>query len=145
MLKDFVAHRGCDRTLIRLFIINDLLRCLFGKAVPKAVLSCKIEHLYLACELRAKPVPPVPNRFIAYIYSTLMKRVFYVTQWKWKSQIQHWRHPDDLWTGLEVAKGKSIGYSWVANCNVYCGKAVYSENAVVGASGKTQSGPIQTL
>jgi len=29
----FVAHRVCDRTLIRLFIINDLLRCYFGKAV----------------------------------------------------------------------------------------------------------------
>ena len=33
-----------------------------------------------ACELRAKPVPPVPDRFIAYIYSELMKQVFYVPQ-----------------------------------------------------------------
>ena len=66
-----MAHRGCDRTLIRLFIINSLVRCHFGKAVPKAVLSCKIEHLYLACELRAKPVPPVPYSFIVYIYLVL--------------------------------------------------------------------------
>ena len=34
--------------------------------------------LDLACELRAKPVPSVPDRFIAYIYSKLMKQVFYV-------------------------------------------------------------------
>ena len=30
----------------------------------------------LACELRAKPVPPVADRFIADIYTTLMKQVF---------------------------------------------------------------------
>jgi len=29
--------RGCDRTLVSLFIINTLVRCHFGKAVPKAV------------------------------------------------------------------------------------------------------------
>jgi len=33
----FVAHRVCDQTYIRLFIINSLLGCHFGKAVPKAV------------------------------------------------------------------------------------------------------------
>ena len=32
-----MAHRGCNQTYIRLFIINDLLKCSFGKAVPKAV------------------------------------------------------------------------------------------------------------
>jgi len=32
-----MAHRGCDRTLIRLFIINALVRFSFGQAVPKAV------------------------------------------------------------------------------------------------------------
>ena len=68
-----MAHRGCNQTYIRLFIINDLLKCSFGKAVPKAVLNCKIEQLNLAYELRDKPVPPVADRFITYIYSTLMK------------------------------------------------------------------------
>jgi hypothetical protein len=34
----------------------------------------------LACELRAKPVPPVADRFIAYIHAKLMKQVFYVPQ-----------------------------------------------------------------
>ena len=32
-----MARRGCDRTLIRLFIISDLLRYPVGKVVPKTV------------------------------------------------------------------------------------------------------------
>ncbi|MAJ95654.1 MAG: hypothetical protein CMH01_09005 [Marinovum sp.] len=32
-----MAHRVCNQTELKLFIINDLLRCYFGKAVPKAV------------------------------------------------------------------------------------------------------------
>jgi len=75
-----MAHRGCDRTLIRLFLFNDLLRCYFGKAVPKAVLSHEKKLFGLALELRAKPVPPVQDSFIADIYSTLMKQVFYIPQ-----------------------------------------------------------------
>ena len=75
-----VAHRGCDRTEIRLFIINVLMKCHFEKAVPKAVLSCKNEQLDLACELRAKPVPPVPNGFIANVHASFMQKVFYIPQ-----------------------------------------------------------------
>ena len=75
-----MAHRGCDRTLIRLFIINTLVGCRFRKAVPKAVLSRTKELFDLACELKAKSVPPVPDSLIAYIYSTLMKQVLYVSQ-----------------------------------------------------------------
>ena len=49
--------------------------------LPVARLQAPGPSLFdLACELRAKPVPPVPDRFIAYIYSTLMKQVFYVPQ-----------------------------------------------------------------
>jgi len=29
----------------------------------------------------------------------------------WKSQIQHHRKLDDLWTGFEVTKGYRIGHS----------------------------------
>ena len=36
---------------------------------------------------RAKPVPPVPDSFIAYIHSTLMKQVLYISKWKWESHI----------------------------------------------------------
>ena len=32
----------------------------------------------LACEIRAKPMLPVANGFIAYIYSSFMKQVFYI-------------------------------------------------------------------
>ena len=32
-----MAHRVCNQTYIRLFIIRDLMSCHFGKAVPKAV------------------------------------------------------------------------------------------------------------
>ena len=66
-----MAHRGCDRTLIRLLIFNDLLRYYFGKVVPKAVLSCKKEPFDLAYELSGKPVPPLPYSFIVYIYLVL--------------------------------------------------------------------------
>ena len=66
-----MAHRGCDQTLIRLFLFNVLLRCHFGKTVLKAVLSCKKELFDLACELRDKPVPPVSDRLIVYIYLVL--------------------------------------------------------------------------
>jgi len=34
----------------------------------------------LACELRAKPMPPIPNRFIAHIDTAFMQKVFYISQ-----------------------------------------------------------------
>ena len=70
----------------------------------------------LACELRAKPVPPLPDRFIAYIHAAFMKKVFHISQWKWKSHIKHDCKLDDLRTGFEVAEWNLIGHSWVANC-----------------------------
>jgi len=45
----------------------------FNKREPPRI----IQSIF-ACELRAKPVPPVPDKFIAYIYSTLMKQVLYI-------------------------------------------------------------------
>ena len=36
--------------------------------------------LDLACKLRPKPMPPVPNRFIAHIDTAFMKKVFYISQ-----------------------------------------------------------------
>ena len=75
-----MAHRVCNQTYIMLFIINRLVMCHFGKAVLKAVLSCKKELFDLASALRAKPVPPVADRFIAYIYSTLINQVFHISK-----------------------------------------------------------------
>ena len=34
----------------------------------------------LVCKLRAKPMPPVPNGFIAYIHASFMQQVFYISQ-----------------------------------------------------------------
>ena len=33
-----------------------------------------------ACKLGDKPVPPVPNGFIAYVYASFMQKVFYISQ-----------------------------------------------------------------
>ena len=60
--------------------------------------------LDLACKLGAKPVPPVPNGFIAYVHATFMKKIFYIPQWKWKSHIKHKCKLDYLWTCFEVAE-----------------------------------------
>ena len=43
----------------------------------------------LACELRTKPMPPVPNGFIAYIYTALMKKVFHIPKTERKPYKQH--------------------------------------------------------
>ena len=69
----------------------------------------------LAGELRAKPMPPVPDRFIAYIYATFMKKVFHIPQRERKSHIQHNCKFDNLRAGFEVAEWKLIGHSWVAS------------------------------
>ena len=36
--------------------------------------------LDLACELRTKSMPPVPNRFIAHINTAFMQKVFYISK-----------------------------------------------------------------
>tara|TARA_B100001059_G_scaffold26154_1_gene21048 strand:+ start:243 stop:695 length:453 start_codon:yes stop_codon:yes gene_type:complete len=63
--------------------------------------------------LRAKPEPPVPDRSIAYIYSTLIKQVFYVPQREWKPYIQHNCKLDDVWTCFEIAKRYRIGHNGI--------------------------------
>ena len=58
----------------------------------------------LACEVIAKPVPQVANRFIAYIYSRFMKQVFYIPKSDWKSHIHHDCKIDNFKTGFEVVE-----------------------------------------
>ena len=55
-------------------------------------------------------MPPVPDRFIAYIYSTFMKQVLHISQREWKSHIKHNCKLDDLGAGFEIAKGYRIGH-----------------------------------
>jgi hypothetical protein len=55
-------------------------------------------------------MPPVPNRFIAHIYTAFMQKVFYISQRKWKPYIQHNCKLDDLRAGFEIAERYSIGH-----------------------------------
>ena len=64
----------------------------------------------IACELRANPVPPVADSFIAYIHTTFMKQIFHISQWEWKSHIQHHCKLDDLWTSFKIVKEYRIGH-----------------------------------
>ena len=59
----------------------------------------------LARELRAKPVPPVPNGFIAYVHASFMQEVFNISQREWEPHIQHDGKLDDLRAGFEIAEG----------------------------------------
>ena len=60
-----------------IYLYKDFIQVPF----PFALLQAPGPSLFdLASKLRAELVPPVPDRFIAYIYSTLMKQVFYVPQ-----------------------------------------------------------------
>ena len=68
-----------------------------------------------ACKLRAKPVPPVADRFIAYIYSTLMRQVVHISQREWKPHIQHNCKLNDLRAGFEIAERYWIRHIWIAN------------------------------
>ena len=59
---------------------------------------------YLACKLRTKSTPPVPNSFIAHIDIAFMQKVFYISQREWKPHIQHNCKLDDLGAGFEIAE-----------------------------------------
>ena len=75
-------------------------------SIPVAELHAPCPTLLdLACELRAKPMPPVTNRFIAYVHASLMQKIFYISQREWKPHIQHNGKLDDLRTGFEIAEG----------------------------------------
>ena len=66
--------------------------------------------LDLACELRAKPMPPIPNRFIAYVNASFMQEVFYISKLEWKPHIEHNCKLDDLRAGFEIAERYRIGH-----------------------------------
>jgi hypothetical protein len=79
--------------------------------LPVARLQAPCSSLFdLACELRAKPVPPVPNGLIAYVHAKFMKKVFHISQREWKPYIQHNCELDDLRAGFELTKGYFMWY-----------------------------------
>ena len=61
---------------------NELMNRIFIQVpFPMTGLHAPCPALFdLACKLRAKPMPPLPDSFIAYIYATLMKQVFHISQ-----------------------------------------------------------------
>lgn len=50
----------------------------------------------------AKPVPPIPDSFVADIDPAFVKQVFDIPQRKWKPNVQHHCKTNDLGTGFEV-------------------------------------------
>ena len=64
----------------------------------------------LVCKLRAKPMPPVPNGFIAYVHATLMQKVLLISDRKWELNIHHHRKADDLGTGFEGTKWAKLSH-----------------------------------
>ena len=68
----------------------------------------------VTCQPRAKPVPPVENKFTAYVHASFMQKVFHVSQWERKPHIKHNCKLDNLRTGFEVAEWNSISHSWGA-------------------------------
>ena len=72
--------------------------------------------------MRPKPKPSILTGFIAYIHATFIKKIFYISQGKWKSHIKHHRKWDNLTTGFEVAKGYEMSHGYRANRPVNCGQ-----------------------
>ena len=65
----------------------------------------------LSSKHRTKSVPPKPNRFMADVDPTLMKKVFYIAKRKWEPHIQHHSQKDDLWAGFKVAEWRVFCHS----------------------------------
>ena len=53
---------------------------LFWKSGPESSPYVYKKIFDLAYALRFKPVPPVPDRFIAYVHATFMNKVFHISQ-----------------------------------------------------------------
>ena len=97
--------------------------------LPVARLQAPCSSLFdLASELRPKPVPPVADRFMAYVHATFMKKVFHIPQREWKPYIKHNCNLNDLMTGFEIPKGYRIIHSCAAKSRINV-KQVYFDRA----------------
>ena len=61
---------------------NELMNRTFIRVpLPMTGLHTPCTELFdLACKLRAKPMPPVTNGFIAYVHASFMQEVFHISQ-----------------------------------------------------------------
>ncbi len=58
----------------------------------------------------AKPVPPIPDSFVAHVDASLVQQVFDISKREWETDVKHHRKADDLGAGFEVLKRGKIGY-----------------------------------
>lgn len=61
-----------------------------------------IEQYATRGKLRTKPVPPIPNRFMADIDAALVKQILDIAQRQREPHIHHHRQADDFLAGLEI-------------------------------------------
>ena len=66
---------------------------------------CGTLILDLGRERRAEPVPPRAHCFVANVYTTFVKQVFYLPQREWKTDIHHHSKADNLGRCLEITEG----------------------------------------
>ena len=76
----------------------------------KDVTKCNRVLVDQRCEHRTISGPPLANRFVADLDTTLVKQVFDVAQRQRKPNVEHHRKPDDFWAGFEIAEGGTPGH-----------------------------------
>ena len=64
----------------------------------------------LGGEHRAKPVPPISNRFVADLDTALVQQIFDIPEREGKPNIEHDRQADDLWAGFEPLERAVLGH-----------------------------------
>ena len=57
---------------------------------------------YLSSKHRTKSVPPKPNCFVADLNASFVQKIFHVTEWERKTNVQHHSQADDLRTRFKV-------------------------------------------
>ena len=84
---------------------------------------------------RAKAVPPVPYCLVADVGAALVQKVLYLTQRQRKSDIRLHRQADNLWRGLEIAKGIAFRHPTRVGTLLSRLKPVSFDNALLAMAG----------
>ncbi len=65
---------------------------------------------YLSSKHRAKPVPPIPDSFVAHVDPAFVQQIFDIPKRERETDVQHHRKTDDLGTGFEVFERGGSGH-----------------------------------
>ena len=57
---------------------------------------------YLSSKHRTKSIPPKPNCFVADLNASFVQKIFHVTEWERKTNVQHHSQADDLRARFKV-------------------------------------------